>query len=83
MKRSKPKPTLVTQIDDAMDAGKDAYETMRELELALAQNGILRPQFHKTMKHYFRLWNVLKKDLQYTHLVAERRETIQRLGGMK
>jgi hypothetical protein len=77
------KPRLLTRVDDATDAGSDAYNAMRDLEMALASNGLLRPHTHKTMKRYLQLWKVLKDDLQYVRVQAERREVVQRLGGMK
>ena len=83
MKRETQKPRLLTRVDDATDAGSDAYRAMRDLEMALANNGLLRPHTHKTMKRYLQLWKVLKEELQYVREVAERREVVQRLGGIK
>lgn len=82
MKAASKKPEdCFNETCDVLDAGRDLRKMMRELELSLATNSMLRTGAHRAMKRYFRLWDVLEKELEVTRAAAERRSTIQRLGG--
>lgn len=83
MNKPLPKPDLLVFLDDALDTGADLRQTLRSLEGALNANGMLRPDLHKVLKNYIRVWDALHQELEKTKPAAQRRAVVRRLRGTR
>jgi len=68
---------------DALGIGSELWLKLRALEGCLQEQGMPRPDLHRLMKNYYRIWDSLGRELELSKAVADGHSVIQRLGGGK